>query len=93
MDPNTQQAPAVQRITGRLNVAGMQFEVIDFPPDLFPQGAILISQHPNKLEIIDRLVLPKGAMVAILNPHQAEALRGQIMRAAAVSKKPGEKPL
>ena len=78
-----QQAPAAQRVTGRLSIAGVRFEVIDFPPDLFPTGAVLLSQIPGGLEIIDRLVVPRGAMVAILDPLQAEQLRGQVRRAQA----------
>jgi hypothetical protein len=71
------------RITGSLTIAGIQFDVIDFPPDMFPAGAVLLSQQPNKLEILDRLVLPQGAMVAVLNPTQAAALRGQVHKAHA----------
>jgi hypothetical protein len=84
MDHAPQQAaPAAQRITGRLSIAGVRFEVIDFPPDMFPAGAVLLSQLPGGLEIIDRLVIPRGAIVAILDPSQAEQLRGQVRRAQA----------
>ena len=92
MDPVTEQRPAAGRLMGMMNISGLQFEVLDFPPELFPEGAVLLSQRPGKLEIVDRIPLPTGALVASLHPEQAGRLRGEITRQARARQNQHAKP-
>lgn len=71
---------AQQRIRGRLNVAGVEFQVIDFPPEEFPLGVDLMVQRPGALELVERIAILRGSILAIMNPDQAAKMRGEIRK-------------
>lgn len=77
-------------------IAGVQITVVaDADPETFVNGLELMVTAPGRLEAIGTVLVPRGAMVAIVPVELANHMRSQMrrqaqaaMRAAAAGQRP-----